>query len=665
MASFYKSTVGEFLEQAPEHVLAHLSTSYAREGYTSLYSDQTLTWERDLVSLRNTLLACVEQSADAHTWGILLEFSIPRKEKRIDAVLLVRDAIVVLEAKSGIVSTPAKRQLEEYALLLHYFHKASANRRIIPIAVSSHFHSADIVRLNQTELFPQMSAYWISEVSNSSWDELPDTLIEIHKHANGQLNLEEWDDSPYFPVPSIIDAAIALRSGLSIRQIAQSEASEHEIDMVCQTIQRYVDKARTERQHAICFLTGVPGSGKTLVGLGLAHSEKNSTDTIHFMSGNGPLVKVLQQLFTNEGRKTGASAPEARAKAQTLIENIHVFARYHTDTNAGAPFNHAIIFDEAQRAWNREQNKKKFKREYSEPEMLLRIMERHDDWAIVVALVGGGQEINDGEAGLEEWGRALQGAAKDWVIYASPEVLEGGASTAGHRLFSDNSAKHVVTNPSLHLRTSNRSLRAENLATWVNHVLDGNAREASALKVTERFPIFITRDLKAMRNSLHQQRRGTNRYGLVGSSGAARLRAEGLETNSSFHADYPWHHWYLADAKDIRSSYQCEVLATEFEIQGLELDWIGVCWGGDFVWSSSAGWKVRNLHLGENSKWNPIKNPDRQIFRRNAYRVLLTRARQGMVLFIPRGDKNDPTQNPDEFDATYDFLLRCGVIPIA
>ena len=218
---------------------------------------------------------------------------------------------------------------------------------------------------------------------------------------------------------------------LDIREIAHSEASEHEIQFVRDTIQGFVDQARSNHQCAICFLTGVPGSGKTLVGLSLAHADQNRADAIHFMSGNGPLVKVLQHLFTQESRKSGTSVAQARIEAKTLIENVHVFARYHTEDNLRCPSNHAIIFDEAQRAWNRAQNKKKFARDYSEPQMLLKIMERHEDWGAVIALVGGGQEINDGEAGLEEWGKALSESAKDWVIYASPEVLEGGPSTAG------------------------------------------------------------------------------------------------------------------------------------------------------------------------------------------------------------------------------------------
>ena len=493
MTSFYRSSVEDFLAQTDECVIARLGIAYANRGYTSQYSDQTLTWEHDLGSLRSSLEQCVAKSDSARLWGLLLEFSIPRKELRIDTVLLVKETIVVIEAKAGLAASQAKRQIEEYALLLHYFHKASSEHRIVPVIVSPAAKEVNLTSLNQCELFPQLATYWIAPVVRSSWHELSNLLIAIEDFSKTQTLVQVWDDSPYFPIPSILEAALALRSGLSIREIAHSEASENEIEDVRRAVQECLNRARNESRHAICFLTGVPGSGKTLVGLSLAHSDENKADAIHFMSGNGPLVQVLQHLFTQESMRSGVYAPQARAEAKTLIENVHVFARYHTDDNPGPPSNHAIIFDEAQRAWNRAQNMKKFRRDYSEPEMLLRIMERHHDWAIVIALVGGGQEINDGEAGLEEWGRALVGASKDWLIYASPEVLEGGASTAGHRLFDDpTNRREVQTSLALHLRTSNRSLRADQLATWVNLLLDGKADAAASLRITERFPIFLS-----------------------------------------------------------------------------------------------------------------------------------------------------------------------------
>lgn len=665
MASFYRSSVTDFLSVPEEQVLARLSVAYASYGYTSQYTDQTLTWERDIRSLRASLAKCIQTYPTAAEWGILLEFSIPRKESRIDAVLLVNGDIVIIEAKSGAGLHQAKRQIQEYALLLHYFHKASANTRIVPIIVSYEAPDPELDSLFQYEMFPQLATYWVNNVLTATWQSLSAALIAVASRATGSIAIEVWNDSPYYPVPSIIEAAIALKSGLSIREIAHCEASEHEIGLVRQTIQGYVDSARSNHEHIICFLTGVPGSGKTLVGLSLAHSRENQASAIHFMSGNGPLVKVLQHLFTQEARSRGVAATNARIEARTLIENVHVFARYHMDDNLRDPSNHAIIFDEAQRAWNRDQNKRKFNRDYSEPEMLLGIMERHTDWAAIIALVGGGQEINDGEAGLEEWGRALAESSRGWTIYASPEVREGGPSTAGHRLFEGDSARlQINISPALHLRTSNRSLRAEKLAEWVNHVVDGHAMEAKQLNTASRFPMFLSRDLKETRTFLRKQSIGPSRYGLVGSSGAARLRAEGLEPSSTFHADYPWEHWYLAAEGDLRSSFQCEVFATEFEIQGLELDWIGLCWGGDFIRDRSGSWQLRVLRPGSNSRWLSIKRTDKRNFRKNAYRVLLTRARQGMVIFVPKGDPNDPTSSPEDFDETAKFLLDCGVTPL-
>ncbi|MGB6687333.1 MAG: DNA/RNA helicase domain-containing protein [Terracidiphilus sp.] len=665
MASFFRAALSEFLSLSDGEVIARLSVGYANRGYATQFSDQTLTWERDLRRLRTALTICLKQMPSASSWGVVLEFSIPRKEKRIDIVLLVGDQVVILEAKSGDPPIEARCQLVEYALLLHYFHKGTFEKRVIPILIAPNASHGSLDSLRQAEMFPQLAAYWINTSIDSRWEDLPSILLEIASRDSKQTDIKAWEEGPYYPVPSIIEAAIALRTGLAIREVAHSEASEHEIGAVRQAIQGIVDQAQERSEHAICFLTGVPGSGKTLVGLSLAHSEKNQRNAIHFMSGNGPLVKVLQHLFTQEGRRDGASSAMARTRAKTLIENVHVFARNYMEDDLSPPSNHAIIFDEAQRAWDRAQNLKKFKRDYSEPEMLLSIMERHHDWSVIVALVGGGQEINSGEAGLEEWGRALAARRNPWRIFASPEVLRGGASTAGRRLLEpDQEPIAVTTSDELHLRTSNRSLRAENLAQWVNSVVQGDADAARLVNVTARFPIFLTRSLNEMRRALRRFAIGGARFGLVGSSGAARLRAEGLEPSSAFHAEYPWEHWYLADRLDVRSSFRCEVFATEFEIQGLELDWIGLCWGGDFSWNKQRRWQIRRFLPGPDNRWVQIKNPERQRHRQNAYRVLLTRERQGMILFVPAGSADDASVDAHEFNATADFLLSCGVTPL-
>jgi hypothetical protein len=665
MASYFRATLRDFLDTSDTEVLAKLTLAYANSGFSRMHTDQPLTWWDDLVELRQALNALTMANPASNDWQILLEFSIPRKERRLDIVLLTGAEIILLECKRGPATTEALRQVEEYALLLHYFHKPSHQQHIYPIVVSADasLPEQDITR--QRELvFPTLPSFWISPTIVTSWPSVANLLASIGGEDALRPDGAMWDEGAYSPTPTIIDAALALRAGLSIREIAHSEAAEHDIESVTHEIRAIVTLARTEHKHVICFLTGVPGSGKTLVGLSLAHLSESRTDAIHFMSGNGPLVSVLQELFKQQAMRDKVPSAEAAIQAKTLIENVHIFAKTYTDEDPNRPpSNHVIIFDEAQRAWNRAQNFSKFRREYSEPEMLLKIMERHKDWAVVIALVGGGQEINNGEAGLEEWGTALRESPCSWQIYASPEVIEGGPSTAGQKLFAIVDERNKIhPRDTLHLRTSNRSLRADNLAKWVNFVLDGQEKDAASLRITGRFPIFLTRDLNIARAKLKAEALGHSRFGLTGSSGAARLRAEGLEPSSDFHAAYPWHHWYLAPRHDIRSSYACEVFATEFEIQGLELDWIGLCWGGDFIWTNE--WLARDLRHGRHSKWGLVRKPEKQLYRKNAYRVLLTRARQGMVIYIPRGDSKDSTRLPSELDRTTDYLLRCGITPL-
>jgi hypothetical protein len=666
MPSYFRTSVGTFLETNESTILARLTLAYANSGFAKMQTDTPITWWDDLASLRQVAAELLSINCSVNEWQILLEFSVPRKERRLDVVLLTGADIILLECKRGAPTPDAVRQVEEYALLLHYFHKPSDQQRIYPIVVSATSDTKRSAHIRQQELlFPTLPSFWIAPTQTSTWQSLATILLSIAKSQSAPPNGALWDDGRYSPTPTIIDAALALKSGLSIREIAHSEAAEHDIDTVTKEIRAVIDHAQTNHQHAICFLTGVPGSGKTLVGLSLAHLSESRTDAIHFMSGNGPLVQVLQELFRKQGMRDGIPAAQSSIQAKTLIENVHVFAKTYTEEDPDRPpSNHVVIFDEAQRAWNLNQNMSKFRRNYSEPEMLLQIMERHNDWAVVVALVGGGQEINNGEAGLEEWGKALQKSSSNWQVYASPEVIEGGTSTAGHRLFSDpGEAKNIHQRTTLHLRTSNRSLRADNLAQWVNLVLDGQPEGAKAMNITERYPLFLSRDLDQTRLKLKMESLGDSRFGLAGSSGAARLRAEGLEPSSVFHAEYPWHHWYLAPRTDIRSSYACEVFATEFEIQGLELDWVGLCWSGDFIWSGN-GWVARNLHLGRQSKWSHISKFEKQAYRKNAYRVLLTRARQGMVIYVPRGDSADQTRLPDELDGIADYLVQCGINPL-
>jgi len=670
MPAFYRASVTEFVRTSDSEITGRLSSAYANSGFSSQRTSQTRAWEADLTKLRSALNRVVAQTPEAAAWTLLLEFPIPRKEKRIDVVLLAGDTIVILELKTSAQGIEADRQAEEYALLLHFFHQPSSRRKIATFLVAP---SARGRRNDAQHFLPleEAPAYWVPRVQQISWKDLPERLAGVTRgHIDSAIDPIAWDNGEYRPVPSIIEAAISLQSGLeTIREIAHSRAARHDVDRLTSFVTNVIERAKEDRSFVICFVTGVPGSGKTLVGLNLAYGIKPGQEHIAFMSGTGPLVKVLQAALAAEHRtRMKVKSDEAMRKAKTLIENVHVFAKYYAEENPNrAPADHTIIFDEAQRAWDRKQNFRKFARDYSEPEMLLKIMERHEDWAVVIALVGGGQEINEGEAGLSEWGRALTASAKQWIVYASPEALQGGEAVAGSKLFvvDYDHAIPVRAEAQLHLNVSVRSLKAASYSEWVNSVVRGDAVGAAAIAAhakTEQdsFPTLLTRSLDDARALLRHNTMGERRCGLVGSSGSTRLRAEGLEPDSTFHAEYPWNHWYLAGPRDVRSSHQLEVFATEFEIQGLELDWVGVCWGGDLIWSpQQRKWLSRKFSKMA-SKWSNIKQESQETFRRNAYRVLLTRAREGIVIYVPAGDSQDPTRNPAEFDATADFLLACG-----
>jgi DUF2075 family protein len=323
-----------------------------------------------------------------------------------------------------------------------------------------------------------------------------------------------------------------------------------------------------------------------------------------------------------------------------------------------------VVFDEAQRAWNADQNRKKNGIEVSEPETMLSIMDRHQGWAVLIALVGGGQEIHNGEAGLAEWGKTLREKFPQWKVAVSPKALENDTSTAGHRLFADgNPGKLAIHNePSLHLEVNQRSFRAQRLTDWVESALAGNPTKAAAIiPDLSNFPFAITRSLSTVRKWLQKRARGQQRAGLVASSGAIRLRADGLELSSGFRQGNRdmYVHWFLAQPPDIRSSNQLEIAASEFECQGLELDWIGLCWGGDLSFDSTkGGWTYRNF---SGSRWGNLNNEIDRRYLLNSYRVLLTRARQGMILWIPQGDDSDHTRLPSCFDSTADYLIRCGL----
>lgn len=483
-----------------------------------------------------------------------------------------------------------------------------------------------------------------------------------------------WDNSAYKPVPTILEAAEALFAEHDVRDIAEASADAQNLTHTSEFLLSVVERARRNGEKCVCILTGVPGAGKTLAGLNLAHNpaiRAAGLSNAVFLSGNGPLVRVICEALS----ASTLAPPDAKRKIGTFIQNVHTYIRDGMRLKA-APHEHIAIFDEAQRAWDakhlarsyirwRQRGLDELEEEFdsmSEPEMMLSVMDKHPSWAVLVALVGGGQEINDGEAGLEEWGRTLSTKFPHWRIAASPVVLPCGASLSGHRLFHHNipESSQVESAAELHLEVSIRSFRAEALSAWVDAVVNGDPDKAAHVaQDLARYPLKLTRNLSTARKWLCQQQRGKRRSGLLATAGALRLRAEGIELSPGFRGNKgQYENWFLSPDGDCRASNQLEVAASQFECQGLEIDWGGLCWGEDFLWQANMSWCYSRLIGADRRR---VKQESKQRYIRNAYRVLLTRAREGMVIFVPKGCESDPTRPPHLFNATADYLASCGV----
>jgi hypothetical protein len=486
------------------------------------------------------------------------------------------------------------------------------------------------------------------------------------------INAEAWDRSAYRPVPNVIEAATSVFAGHGVRSIAQADASN-----LCEAASRLMElvaRARMEGRRALVFLTGVPGSGKTLAGLHVVHEAvepgTQQKGDIVYLSGNGPLVTVLREALAQDEHRRGKQArlgkrlKDIRRDVRARIQHINDFLRQSLRSPGEPPHEHAIVFDEAQRAWDERQGKKKFGRGASEPALLLELMGLHQDWCACVCLVGGGQEINAGEKGVLGWGEAIRGLkpsdAARWEVYAPTDVLQGGPSTGGLSLGELPPEVVVHEELALQLHVPMRSFRSPSVSNWVSAVIQGDPEQAAEIaRNLGDYPIVLTRSLDAARQWLRHVGRGQRRYGLVTSPGARRLRADGLGSILTATDRVAIEQWYLNPMGDIRSSYALEVPVNAYTCQGLELDFVGVCWNGDFIRRSACDrWICRRL---SGTAWQTIGDPIRQQFVRNWYRVLLTRAREGMVIWVPRGDPKDETRNPAFLDATAHFLKACGV----
>ena len=477
------------------------------------------------------------------------------------------------------------------------------------------------------------------------------------------IDFDAWAASGYQPTPTIVEAAQALYQQHGVEEIARSDAGARNLGATTNCIAEIIEASKAGQRKSICLVTGVPGAGKTLAGLNIAtkRAQEHSDEHAVFLSGNGPLVAVLREaLARDEAAREGISKKDAARKVASFIQNIHHF-RDEALRDPGPPYERVVVFDEAQRAWTRDQAAKfmQTKRghadfDMSEPEFLISVMDRHSDWCVVICLIGGGQEINTGEAGLIEWLSALKTRFAHWDVYVSNRLGDPD-------YVSDAAAADLLTSLAvheqndLHLAVSMRSFRAEALSAFVGHIVENRPIDARRVysEIAERYPIWLTRDLDEARAWLKSQARGSERFGLLASSGGYRLRPEGLHVKAKIEAPT----WFLNDRTDVRSAFYCEEVATEFDVQGLELDWAGVCWDADFRYLDGR-WAS---HCFRGTSWQQVNAPEGRLYLKNAYRVILTRARQGMIIFVPSGAPDDPTRPPAYYDQTFEFLRECGV----
>ncbi len=650
---YYSDSIINFSQKSLETIIGEISVN-SRTGHinTELYA-----WENQVLTLKEALKNREGQ--------LYFEFSIPRMGKRVDCLLIIRNIVFVIEFKVGekMYLSHDVEQVWDYALDLKNFHKPSHELLLVPILVATH---ADCLPIDIIATSHYDNLTEPLKTNSKNLGKTIDSVLSFFASEEG-VNCNKFVTGSYSPTPTIIEAAVTLYNNHNVEEITRSDADATNLKVTTKYISDTISIAKKESKKIICFVTGVPGAGKTLVGLKVAseHLDNEKGNSSVFLSGNKPLVHILQEALTRDKvlqeKLKGIKLTKkiAREGVKSFIQIIHHYRdEYLRDKKA--PYDHIAIFDEAQRAWTKEQTVK-FMREkknepnfqFSEPEFLISCLDRHKDWAVIVCLVGGGQEINTGEAGISEWIKAVKSSFANWETRISPNLFDSEYD-AIEAIKGLKECSRVEFNTDLHLSVSMRSFRAENVSRLVKELLDLNTEAKTTLKLLEdKYPIVLTRDLKKAKNWLKEKARGSERYGMVVSSQAYRLKPLAIDVRS------PINHvnWFLNGKDDIRSSYFLEDVATEFQIQGLELDWACVIWDGDLRFQTDH-WST---HSFKGNKWQNINKEIRKKYLINAYRVLLTRSRQGMVIVVPEGNNEDHTRQPEFYDSTYQYLSEIGI----
>lgn len=628
----------------PEAMVGRLAAE-EKQSFRRSEPRQLRAWRATIELLREAL----GEWEAAGDWALHLEFSLRRLGKRLDAVLVTPRAVFVLEVKAGAarIERADLRQAEDYALDLQDFHAGSRGWPILPILVATEATiGPQPMPLLLAGAAPPLASNGngLGALLRRLWAGLPE--------SENRLAVEGWATAPYRPVPGIVEAARSLYERNGVEEMAEALAGRDALDATQAAIRDALQSSLAHGSRVVVFVTGIPGAGKTLCGLDAVFGAGRDAGAA-FLTGNPTLVHVFREALCRDAIVGGMGSRDARQRMESAIQALPRFRDSYVKTGH-VPAEHVIVIDEAQRLWNRDHairksRDRKVALSDSEPALLLDIMARHAGGAVILCLVGGGQEIHDGEGGISEWAEALH-ARPTWNVIAPPTPGHADArrilpsSLAGDR------------DERLHLSAARRSLRAPALPEWVDLVLDGNAARARRLAAEEAIPVFITRDLVELRAALRARARGLRRAGLLASSGAKRLRAEGLGVELPHMDAGAVARWFLDRWPDVRACDALETLATEFSCQGLELDYVGLCWGGDLI-RGAAGWHARRF---AGTTWQRVGAAEAIANRVNTYRVLLTRARYETIVWVPHGDATDATRDPRELDAVADFLRAAG-----
>lgn len=647
--AYYCNSIPGFIKDDALSIIGQL----VRHSF-EVNKDQSEAWSSQIEQLQNRLRSAGMEG------DIIFEYDIVRLGKRIDVILLIRHMVFSLEFKNGkkVFTAQDAQQAEDYATDIKNFHKESENLYVCPILIAT--EAPEYQKAQTLDCYPDKQIY----LQRENIETLIPKIQEIVGKYGGEvaIDFETWFHSPYHPTPTIIAAAVEAYTTHDISEIANSEAGQSNIDACEKRISEIIQYARTKKRKCVCFVTGVPGAGKTLVGLDIVakNLDTENRNLSVYLSGNGPLVEVLRGALKQSVKAKKQLRRESEAAIRTLIQSSYAFKKDNAKVSAPTA-EKILIFDEAQRVWNAEKMTNKHANDpdmaVSEPHLLYKIMDRHQDWAVMICLVGLGQDIYDGEVGINEWFRCGIEEFQNWELFYSPEIF---SQTEDRNIDKDmiQNCERCRQVPELHLKTSVRSFRADKQCQFVDYLLDNDPQSAAQVyeQIVEKYPVFVTRDYVLAKRWVKGQVRGSQRCGVLASSSAQRLKPEGIYVPK----DIDVKNWFLAPSNDLRSSNMLEVVASEFKVQGLEIDWAIVCWDADLRRKNDHEWEHYSFH---GTKWNCRRKPEQKRYLVNSYRVLLTRARQGMVIFVPKGTDpdEDTTRNREYYDGIYQYLLSCGI----